>query len=276
MDLGLDGKVALIAGGSAGLGLAIAAELAAEGAHVAVGARDEGRLAAAKQRLTEVGRGRVLTTSVDLKVPGAAQRWVDQVADELGALHVVVVSGASPTFGVASQFGAGDYQAALDTVLFPIINVSLAALPHLRAAGWGRLLYVTSETSVIPIASLALSGVSRAAVLRFAQGLAADTGPDQITVNVLAPGATRTEMVERAAAKVAGPDQAERIIAEMGQHNALGRIARPEEFAAVAAFLASERASFVTGMVHLIDGGASVIGAEQLYVPPQPTPPASH
>jgi 3-oxoacyl-[acyl-carrier protein] reductase len=271
MDLGLDGKVALIAGGSSGLGLAVATELAKEGAHIAVGARDPGRLAAAERSLKEVARGQVATTSVDLTDRAAAWRWVGQVAADFGALHVVVVSGGNPTFGMASQFDTADYQAALNTVLFPVIDVSLAALPHLKAARWGRLLYVTSETAMAPIASLTLSGVSRAAVVRFAQALAADTGPHGITVNVLAPGATRTQMVERAAAKVAGADGVEAMIARMGQHNALGRIARPDEFAAVAAFLASERASFVTGTVHLIDGGASVIGHEQLYVPPPGT-----
>ena len=117
----------------------------------------------------------------------------------------------------------------------------------------------------MPIPSLALSGMGRAAIARFAQALAAEVGQDGITVNVLAPSATRTEMTERAAARLAAltPEgDPEAQLRAMGEHNALGRIARPEEFAAVAVFLASERASFVTGHVHLIDGGASVMGPE--------------
>ncbi|WP_214322496.1 SDR family NAD(P)-dependent oxidoreductase [Nonomuraea sediminis] len=260
MDLGLDGKVALVAGGSSGLGLATAAELAKEGAHVAIGARDKERLEAARDELERVARGRVHATGVDVTDRQAARRWVDEVAAELGALHIVLVSGGSPPIGPASGFEVEDYQAAVDTVLMPAVNLTLAALPHLRAAGWGRLLYVASETASVPIPPLALSGVTRAALVRFAQALAVDVGHDGITVNVLAPGHTRTPPMERAAARLGG--DLEEQLARMGHHSAIGRLATPEEIAAVAAFLASERASFVTGAVHAIDGGASIAGPD--------------
>jgi 3-oxoacyl-[acyl-carrier protein] reductase len=256
VDLGLTGKVALVAGGSSGLGLAVARELAAEGAHVAIGARDRDRLAAAERTLSATAAGQVRATSVDLSDAVAARRWVDDTAASLGALHVVVISGGSPPAGPAGQFALGDYQSAIGDVVFPPVNLTLAALPHLRAGGWGRVLFVASETASVPIPSLALSGMGRAALTRFAQALAAEVGRDGVTVNVLAPSATRTEMVLRAAARLSADPEV------MGKHNALGRIARPEEFAAVAAFLASERASFVTGQVYLIDGGASVMGPE--------------
>lgn len=260
MDLGLAGKVALVAGGSSGLGLATAMELAAEGADVAIGARDRDRLAAAECSLKEVAAGRVHASSVDITDEAATRAWVDDIAGRLGGLHIVVVSGGTPPIGTALRFGLADYQAAIDLVLYPAVNLALTALPHLRAAGWGRLLFVASETSSVPLAPLALSGVARGAITRFAQALAPEVGKDGITVNVLAPSGTRTPMVERAAARLTGGPDIEPHLHRMGQINALGRIARPEEFAAVAAFLASERASFVTGMVHLIDGGASVIG----------------
>jgi 3-oxoacyl-[acyl-carrier protein] reductase len=264
LDLGLTDKVALIAGGSSGLGLAVARELAAEGAHVAIGARDRDRLAAAERDLKEVARGQVHTTSVDIAEPLAARRWADDVAAGLGALHIVVVSGGSPPAGPAPRFNLGDYQSAIGGMVFPPVNLALAALPHLRAAGWGRILFVASETASVPIPSLALSGMGRAAIARFAQALAAEVGHDGITVNVLAPSATRTQMTERAAARLAAETggDAEAQLQAMGQHNAFGRIAEPGEFAAVAAFLASERASFVTGQIYLIDGGASVMGTQ--------------
>ncbi|ACZ87976.1 SDR family NAD(P)-dependent oxidoreductase [Streptosporangium roseum] len=262
MDLGLGNKVALVAGGSSGLGLATAKELAREGAHVAIGARDRGRLAEAERAIKEVARGRVHVTSVDVTDRAAARRWVDEVAADFGALHIVLVSGGSPQIGTASQFEPAEYQAAVDGVLLPAVSLALAALPHLRAAGWGRLLFVASETASVPVARLALSGVARAAIVRFAQSLASELGRDGITVNVLAPGTTRTPPVERAAAKLAEGGDVEARLRVMGHHNALGRLARPDEFAAVATFLAGERASFVTGGIHLIDGGASVVGPE--------------
>ena len=260
MDLGLEDKVALVAGGSSGLGLAIAKELAAEGAHVAIGARDRGRLAAAELAVKAVARGQVTATSVALTDRDAASRWVRNVASRLGALHIIAVSGGSPLVGTASRFSAADYQAALGTAFLPAVNLALSALPYMRAARWGRMLFVASETAVVPVATLALSGTARAALTRFAQSLAVDVGRDGITVNVLAPGATRTEMVERAAARQAEGGDIEARLRAMGEHTAVGRIGRPDELAAVAAFLASKRASYQTSGVHLQDGGASVLG----------------
>lgn len=265
MDLGLTGKIALIAGGSSGLGLAVAKELAAEGAHVAIGARDPDRLAAAERDLKAVALGSVHTTSVDITDHDASRRWIDEMAADLGAVHILVVSGASPPTGTPQRFAPVEYEQAIATVLYPPVGLATAALPHMRAAGWGRVLLVASETASVPIPTLVLSGMARAAIVRFAQALAADVGVDGITVNVLAPAATRTQMVERAAARLAelnpGSDMEAELVA-MGSHNALRRIARPDEFAACAAFLASERASFVTGQVLLFDGGASVMGPD--------------
>ncbi len=269
MDTGLAGKCALIAGGSSGIGLATAIELAKEGAHVAIGGRDPDRLAVAEAAIKEVSSGRVHTTSVDVTDTEAARRWVQDVATaEFGELHVVFVSGGSPPFGPATGFDLETYDAAIHQVLRASVGLTLAALPHLRAAGWGRLLYLASETALTPAAPLALSGVTRAALVRFAQGVAADTGRDGITANVIAPGGVRTPPMERLASRLAdsADGDVEAQLRIMGQHSALGRLAEPAEIAALAVFLASERASYITGAVHLIDGGGSVTGAHLPYL----------
>jgi 3-oxoacyl-[acyl-carrier protein] reductase len=266
LDLGLEGKVALIAGGSSGIGLAVATELAREGAHVAIGARGNDRLKLAVRSIEERAHGRVTATSVDVTDRDATRRWVDDVAAHFGALHIVLVSGGSPPLGLASQFTLDDYQAAIEQVVYPAIGLALAALPHLRAAGWGRLLFVASETAVVPIGPLTLSGATRAAIVRFAQGLAADLGRQNITANVLALGSVHTPLSERLAAKLARDGDVEQHLAAIGHHSAVGRLGRPREIAAVAAFLASELASFVTGGVHLLDGGASVMGPDVAHL----------
>ncbi|MBZ4414943.1 SDR family oxidoreductase [Myxococcus sp. RHSTA-1-4] len=256
MELGLANKVALIAGGSSGLGLAVAEELVKEGAHVAIGARDAEKLARAEKELRALSRGgKVLATAVDLRDHGAAKAWVEDVAGKLGGPHIVVTNSAGPPPGPATHFGIEAYQEALNGVLLPAINLALAALPYMKAAHWGRLLLITSETVVRPVARFALSGTARLGLVGFASALVQELGDCGVTVNVLAPGYTRTPPVERAA----GAD-VEAGLRAMAAHIPLRRVGRAEEFAAAAAFLASERASFITGTVQLVDGGASVIG----------------
>ncbi|HEX3759505.1 MAG TPA: SDR family oxidoreductase [Kofleriaceae bacterium] len=264
MDLGLTGRVAAIAGGSSGLGLAIARELTREGADVAIGARDPDRLAQAVRELRALGgRGRVFGARVDLRCDDEIRRWIDGVAAEAGRLDIAVTNSGGPPIGHPTAFDVAGYRAAADTVLYPAISLALAALPHLRARGWGRLLFIASETVVRPVGDLALSGVFRTGILRFAQGLVTELAASGITVNVLAPAYIRTRPVERAAADLAaqrGTD-VEAEVRTMVRHIPLGRPGTPEEFAAVAAFLASERAAFVHGTVQLVDGGACAAGA---------------
>jgi 3-oxoacyl-[acyl-carrier protein] reductase len=262
MDLGLRDRVALVAGGSGGLGLAIARELAREGARVAICGRDAGRLAGAERGLAELGRGGVLASRVDVRDDAQVRGWVERVVAETGRLDIVVTNSGGPPIGYPTAFDLAGYREAADTVLFPAVSLALAALPHLRARGWGRLLFIASETALRPIGDLTLSGVTRAGVLRFAQGLVAELGASGITVNVLAPAYLRTGPVERAAADLAarrGSD-VETEVRGMARHIPLGRVGDPAELAAAAAFLASERAGFITGTVQLVDGGAGAAG----------------
>ncbi|WNG46576.1 SDR family oxidoreductase [Archangium minus] len=257
MELGLAGKVALVAGGSSGLGLAVAEELAKEGAHVAIGSRDPEKLSRAERRLKELARGQVHATAVDLKNPDAVHRWVEDIAGRMGALHIAVTNSGGPPPGPATKFGIAAYRDAVDSVLLPPISLALAALPYMKSARWGRLLFITSETVVRPVARFALSGFSRLGIVGFSSALVQELGDCGVTVNVLAPGYTRTPPVERTAGAEGDVDAGLRA---MAAHIPLRRVGLPEEFAAAAAFLASERASFITGTVQLVDGGASVIG----------------
>ncbi|HEX7843077.1 MAG TPA: SDR family oxidoreductase, partial [Kofleriaceae bacterium] len=195
---------------------------------------------------------------------GSVRRWVEGAAARMGKLEIVVTNSGAPPIGRPTAFAPADYRRAVDKVLYPPITLALAALPYLKAARWGRVLFIASETLHRPVAGLTLSGVARSGILRFAEALVAELGASGITVNVLAPAYLRTPPVDRAAAELAaraGSD-VETQVRAMADHIPLGRVGAPEEFAAVAAFLASERASFVTGTLQLVDGGASAAGGQ--------------
>lgn len=252
MDLGLRGKVALVAGSTSGLGLAVAKELAAEGADVAVGSRDPERVERARAEVDAVGPAAVTGTAVDVRDAEGVRAWVEDTASALGGLHIVVANAGGPPAGPATAFDLDAYREALELNLLASIGLVQAALPYLRRAGWGRVLFVTSQSVKQPIPHLALSNTARPGVLGYAKSLVHDLGDAGVTVNVLAPGSTRTARLEQ----LAGED-VETGLRAMASEIPLGRIGTPEEFAAAAAFLASERASFITGVVLPVDGGAT-------------------
>lgn len=250
MDLGLRGRAAAVAGASSGLGLAIARSLAAEGADVAICARDRERLAVAAAEVDAVGAGRVSATPLDVRDADAVTTWIDATTEAFGRLDIVVPNAGGPPGGGATAFDVDAYRDAVELNLLSQIAITQAALPHLRAAGRGRVIFVTSVSVKQPIPALALSNTARAGVAGYAKSLVADLGDAGITVNLLAPGYHATDRLE----EVLTDDAArEAILADIP----LGRLGDPADFGAVAAFLASDQAGYITGAVIGIDGGLS-------------------
>ena len=238
MNLGLEGRVALVGGGSRGLGRAVAEELAREGASVALCAR-------ASESLEEsAGALGALALPSDLPVEGEPTRVVNACAEHFGRLDIVVANAGGPPAGGVESFGAEEWRAATALVFTSSVELATAAVPHMRRAGWGRILFVTSITARQPVDNLLLSNALRPAVLGFAHSLARELAQDGITVNAILPGYTRTE---RMAQLGVGTETVAEIPA--------GRLGEPREFAAAAAFLVSERASYVTGAALPVDGG---------------------
>jgi 3-oxoacyl-[acyl-carrier protein] reductase len=253
VNLGLEGKVALVCGASRGLGRAIAGELAAEGATLAVCSRDAERLGTAA---AELGRD-VLAVPADLAVAGEPTRAVEATVERFGRLDVLVANTGGPPAGSHDTLTLEDWDRATALLLRSTVELAGAALPGMKERGWGRVLIVTSVAVKQPVDNLILSNSLRAAVTGYAKTLSREVAAQGITVNTILPGYTATERVtdlNRANAEREGVEP-EMIQARLEASIAMGRLAEPEEFAALAAFLASERASYITGAALAVDGG---------------------
>ncbi|ARA92700.1 short-chain dehydrogenase [Rhodothermaceae bacterium RA] len=265
MDLGLTDRVAFVAGASSGLGYAAVAALAREGCRVALCSRDEARIEQAADRLAAalgLEDGRLLPLVCDVRDEAAIERAIGAAVQRFGALHILVTNAGGPPSGFIGDFDAQQWREALELNLMSTINLCRHALPHLRAAarsaGHARVLMVTSVSAKQPIPSLYLSNTARAGVQGFAKSLAEELGPEGITVNTILPGYTRTERLKdlaRAMQERTG-QSVEAIEAGWAAGNALKRIGDPQEFADAVAFLASARASYITGVALPVDGGA--------------------
>ena len=244
MELGLAGKRAFVGASSAGLGRAVADGLCAEGAHVMLCARDAVKLERTRAELAERYGDRVSATVADLSVGAEAVRAVEEAAQRLGGLDVLVTNTGGPPPGSFAAHDDAAWRAAVDLLLFSTIAMVRTALPHLRASSQPRIVHIASTSVKQPIANLVLSNAIRGAVIGLAKTLSQELAPDGILVNTVCPGAIDTDRIR---ALGHGEDRARGI--------PLGRIGRPDELAAVAVFLASARASYLTGTVLQVDGG---------------------
>ncbi len=236
MDLRIRGRRAAVAAASGGLGFASAAALAAEGVEVTICGSDEWR---AREAAGRIGAAYVVA---DLTRPEEATRFVE----EAGPVDILVTNGPGPAPGTALDTPAGAYPAALDRSLLSVVHMCLAAVPGMRAAGWGRIVAITSLGVRQPYPNLVLSNTARAGATGFLRTLATEVAADGVTVNSVLPGFHATDRVTRTYGD-AGPPL-DSVPAR--------RIGAAADFGAVVAFLCSEQAGYLTGTAVPVDGGA--------------------
>ena len=232
MNLGLKGRVALVCGGTRGIGRAVATVLTEEGAQVAIN-----------------GRGPNAPFPADVSVPAEAERLVNDVAKKFGRLDVLFCNAGGPPAAPFKDQPADAWQKAIELNLLSTIHLARAAVPIMTKAKWGRIICLASVAALQPLPGLILSSTARAGVLGFAKALADEVATDGVTVNSICPGFIATERIEELTK--ARPQMMQERLAEIPMH----RVGTPAELAAAVVFLASERASYITGAVLQVDGG---------------------
>jgi 3-oxoacyl-[acyl-carrier protein] reductase len=257
MDLGLDGKRALVTGASKGIGRAIATALAAEGARVVIASRDGDACARTAAEIAGAHGADVSATACDMGDLAAVDRLADFAHSTLGGVDILVNNTGGPPFGPVSQVDTETWRQHFEAMFLSVARLTGRVLPAMRAQGWGRVLLVTSTGVVEPIPQLGISNALRIGLTNWAKTLSLEVARDGVTVNALMPGRIDTDRMRQlyeVTAEARGVD-AETVRAEVADAIPMGRVGNPAEFGAVAAFLAGAPASYVTGTTIAIDGG---------------------
>jgi len=239
MDLGIEGKVALVTASSRGLGRATALALAAEGVRVMLSGRDSATLEATRQEVAAIG-GSVDACAGDVTDPGQPARLVAATVERFGALDILVANAGGPRPGRALDLGDADLEAALNANLLTSVRLVREALPHMRSSGWGRICCITSYTVTQAAPVLALSNTARTGLWAWIKTAANDLASESsgITLNMACPGPHATDRMK-----------------QLGGSGAMGD---PSDFGAVVTFLCSAQAAFVNGSAVVVDGGATL------------------
>jgi 3-oxoacyl-[acyl-carrier protein] reductase len=256
MDLGIEGRVALVAASSKGLGRAIAEELAEAGCALALNARGAEALQGVRDQLASRGT-RVVAVPADLSTADGCRAAVDAAMDAFGRVDILVTNAGGPPAGPFESHTPEAWRSAVSLTLESVLHLVRGVLPGMKERRWGRILNVTSIAVKQPVEGLILSNTVRAAVTGFARTLANEVAPFGVTVNNLMPGYTRTDRLDELAGAIADREgiSHDDAFARWTSQVPMGRVGEPREFAALAAFLASERASYITAQSVAVDGG---------------------
>jgi len=249
MDLGIRGRTALVTGASGGIGEAVALALAAEGAKLALAARDLERLDVVARRAAEAGAQEARAFALDLEEPESIAAMLGAVRAAFGDAEIVVLNGGGPRAGRFGEVSIADWDRAYQLLLRSMLVLLDALVPAMRANRWGRIVALTSTSVKQPIETLVLSNAFRTALVASLRTLAGEVARDGVTINCIATGRIDTTRLR----SLYGND--ENALRAAGAEVPIGRIATPAEFAPLVAFLCGEPASYVTGQTISIDGG---------------------
>jgi 3-oxoacyl-[acyl-carrier protein] reductase len=257
MDFGLQGKVALVAGGSMGLGKAVATELAREGARISICALDDPNLPKAKDDIERETGGEVLTVPADLTNMDDARGFVRASVEQYGTVDILVNNAGGPPSVALSEIDDDLWHFGFKLNLMSTIAMTTEVVPIMKEKKWGRIINMTSISVKQPIDGLILSNTIRSGVIGFAKTLSTELAPYNVTVNSVCPGYTLTDRVRNLSKVVAERENTtpEEIIKRWESTIPMGRLGTPEEFAALVTFLASNRSGYITGAAIQIDGG---------------------
>ena len=259
MEVRLDGRSAIVTGGSKGLGLAIAEEYFASGANVAILARDGATLADAKALIQKDAKGKVLAISCDVSKAGPIEAACKQANSEFGKVDIFVNNAGQSTRGPSEIITDEQWQADLDLKLFAQIRFCRILMPQMKQRKWGRIISVLNIGAKAPGADSAPTSVSRAAQMALTKAMSMEGAPHNVLVNSLHVGVIVSDQIKRRYDRERPNVSFEEFVAQAGKGVPMGRMGRAEEFAAVATFLASDAASYVTGCAINVDGGRSPV-----------------
>jgi 3-oxoacyl-[acyl-carrier protein] reductase len=249
MELGIRGRVALVTGASAGLGEAVALQLAQEGAALALAARRTDKLEDVAARAKALGAPDARAFAVDQNEPGAMRRLVDEARGALGEIDIVIANGGGPRPGRYLDLTPPDWDAAYHGLLRSMLELTYATVPRMRERRWGRVVALTSTSVKEPMPRLVLSSAFRTALVSALKALSNDVAADGVTLNAIATGRIKTDRLRTLYDDEAALDAAAAADIPMA------RAGTPEEFAPLVVFLCSEAARYVTGQTIAIDGG---------------------